>query len=50
MHVAVTGGGRIGRAVVNLAVSHGHRVVSINRVAPPAEPAANDAVQFVEPS
>jgi nucleoside-diphosphate-sugar epimerase len=49
MRIAVTGGsGRIGRAVVNLAVAQGHRVVSIDRVAPPAEQTASDAVEFVE--
>jgi nucleoside-diphosphate-sugar epimerase len=49
MRIAVTGGsGRIGRAVVELAVAQGHRVVSIDRVAPPVEQAANTAVEFVE--
>jgi nucleoside-diphosphate-sugar epimerase len=49
MRIAVTGGsGRIGRAIVSLAVAQDHRVVSIDRVAPPAEQAANDAVEFVE--
>ena len=36
MRIAVTGGsGRIGRAIVSLAVAQGHQVVSIDRVAPP---------------
>jgi nucleoside-diphosphate-sugar epimerase len=49
MRIAVTGGsGRIGRAVVELAVAQGHRVVRIDRVAPPVEQAANTAVEFVE--
>jgi nucleoside-diphosphate-sugar epimerase len=49
MRIAVTGGsGKIGRAVVDLAVAQGHFVVSIDRVAPPAEQAARDAVEFVE--
>jgi UDP-glucose 4-epimerase len=34
MHIAVTGGsGRVGRAVIELALSQGHSVVSIDRVA-----------------
>jgi UDP-glucose 4-epimerase len=38
MHIAVTGGsGRVGRAVVELALAEGHRVVSIDRTASPAE-------------
>jgi nucleoside-diphosphate-sugar epimerase len=49
MRIAVTGGsGRIGRAIVNLAIAEDHRVVSIDRVAPPAEPRANDGVEFIE--
>lgn len=49
MRIAVTGGsGRIGRAVVDLAIAQGHQVVSIDRVAPPAETAATDGVEFVE--
>ncbi len=49
MRLAVTGGsGRIGRTIVSLAIAQDHRVVSIDRVAPPAEQAANDAVEFVE--
>src|SRR3989442_15496785 len=47
MRIAVTGGaGRIGRAVVELALSQGHSVVSIDR-APPASgaPAANSFVE-----
>lgn len=45
LRLAVTGGsGRIGRAVVDLALAHGHQVVSIDRVRPP-----NDGVaRFVE--
>ena len=35
MRIAVTGGsGRIGRAVIELALAYGHRVVSIDRVSP----------------
>jgi nucleoside-diphosphate-sugar epimerase len=49
MRIAVTGGsGRIGAAVVNLAVAQGHQVVSIDRVAPPAEQARRQGVEFVE--
>jgi nucleoside-diphosphate-sugar epimerase len=49
MRIAVTGGsGLIGRAIVSLAVAQDHRVVSIDRAAPPADQAANDAVEFVE--
>lgn len=37
MRIAVTGGlGEVGRALVDLARARGHRVVSIDRVAPPA--------------
>jgi UDP-glucose 4-epimerase len=49
MRIAVTGGsGRIGRAIVDLAVAQGHQVVSIDRVAAPAEQATNGAVEFVQ--
>jgi nucleoside-diphosphate-sugar epimerase len=49
MRIAVTGGsGRIGRAVVGLAIAQGHAVVSLDRAAPPAEHAASDAVDCVE--
>ena len=44
MRIAVTGGaGRIGRAVIELALSEGHSVVSIDRVRP-----ASDSTSFVE--
>jgi UDP-glucose 4-epimerase len=49
MRLAVTGGsGRIGRAIVSLAVADGHQVVSIDRVAPPAEQATQRGVEFVQ--
>src|SRR5258705_392902 len=48
MRIAVTGGsGRIGAAVVSLAVAQGHQVVSIDRVTPSAEQAASSGVEFV---
>ncbi|SHG27343.1 UDP-glucose 4-epimerase [Kaistia soli DSM 19436] len=46
--IAVTGGsGRIGRAITDEAVRRGHRVISIDRVAPPAK-ADLTGVHFVE--
>jgi UDP-glucose 4-epimerase len=49
VRIAVTGGsGRIGRAVVELAVAQGHRVVSIDRVAPSSSDATTDAVDCIE--
>jgi len=49
VRIAVTGGsGLIGRAVVRLALAHGHHVVSIDRVAPSATEAASDALETVE--
>ena len=46
MHIAVTGGsGRIGRAILELALADGHSVVSIDRVAP-AEGTALPDVPF----
>src|SRR5512133_3868390 len=49
MRIAVTGGtGLIGRAVVNLAIARGHRVISIDRVGPADTQAPNDAIEFVE--
>jgi nucleoside-diphosphate-sugar epimerase len=48
MRIAVTGGsGRIGRAVVELALADGHSVMSIDRVEPPAELAQRSGVTFV---
>jgi UDP-glucose 4-epimerase len=48
MRIAVTGGsGQVGRAVVALALSRGHSVVSIDR-APPAGDAARPDVTFVQ--
>jgi UDP-glucose 4-epimerase len=48
MRIAVTGGsGRIGRAVVELALAHGHSVVSIDR-ALPVEGAVRTDVTFVQ--
>jgi UDP-glucose 4-epimerase len=48
MRIAVTGGsGRIGRAVVELALAQGHGVVSIDRALPVADAAATD-VTFVQ--
>jgi UDP-glucose 4-epimerase len=48
MRIAITGGsGRIGRAVVELALSHGHEVVSIDR-ALPRDDMAETAVTFVQ--
>ena len=48
MRIGVTGGsGRVGRAVVDLALSQGHQVVSIDRVAPPAEAAERAKVTYV---
>lgn len=43
MRIAITGGhGRVGRAVVELALAHGHSVVSIDRVAAPLDEATSD--------
>jgi UDP-glucose 4-epimerase len=48
MQIAVTGGsGRIGRAVIELALSQGHSVVSIDR-APPGQDAAWPGVTYIE--
>lgn len=48
MQIAITGGsGRVGRAVVELALSQGHSVVSIDRVAPP-EDAARPHVTHIQ--
>jgi UDP-glucose 4-epimerase len=48
MRIAITGGsGRIGRAVVGMALEQGHSVVSIDRV-PPAGEAARLDVAFVQ--
>jgi UDP-glucose 4-epimerase len=48
MRVGITGGsGRIGRAVMDMALSQGHSVVSIDRTRP-SEDAARAAVTFVE--
>ncbi len=48
MRIAITGGsGRIGRAVVELAMSQGHEVVSIDR-ALPSDDMAETAVTFVQ--
>jgi UDP-glucose 4-epimerase len=48
MHIAVTGGrGRVGRAVIELALAQGHSVVSIDRTLP-AEEAAVPGVTFVQ--
>ena len=47
MHIAITGGsGRIGRAVIDLALAQGHGVVSIDRLLPTGD--RSSAVQFVE--
>jgi len=49
MRIAVTGGsGRIGRAIVRLAVAEGHQAVSIDRVAAPGEQAESSAIEFVQ--
>jgi UDP-glucose 4-epimerase len=48
MQIAITGGsGRIGRAVIELALSHGHSVVSVDR-APPAHGAVQPGVTHVQ--
>ena len=48
MRIAVTGGrGRVGRAVIDLALSQGHDVVSIDRVAPMPETERSD-VQHIQ--
>src|SRR2546430_1429965 len=48
MQIAITGGsGRVGRAVIELALSRGHSVVSIDR-APPAQDAAPPGVTRVQ--
>lgn len=40
MHIAITGGsGRVGRAVMNLALAQGHQVTNIDRTIPAAESA-----------
>ena len=47
MQIAITGGsGRVGQAVVALAVAHGHTIVNIDR-APPAQPSA-PGVRFAQ--
>jgi nucleoside-diphosphate-sugar epimerase len=48
MQIAITGGsGRIGRAVIELALSHGHSVVSVDR-APPAHSALQPGVTYIQ--
>ncbi len=48
MKIAITGGtGRIGRAIIELALSQGHSVVNIDRV-PPPEGAAPPGVSFIQ--
>jgi UDP-glucose 4-epimerase len=48
LRIAVTGGrGRIGRAVVDMAVAQGHQVVSIDRVHPSPENASAGTVDHV---
>ena len=48
MRIAITGGsGRIGRAVVELALSQGHEVVSIDRALPPDD-MVETGVTFVQ--
>ena len=47
MKIAITGGsGRVGRAVVELAVTQGHNVVNIDRI-PPPEGADESGIQFI---
>ena len=47
MKIAITGGsGGIGRAVIQLALAHGHSVVNLDRVPPPPE-AAPPGVPFM---
>jgi nucleoside-diphosphate-sugar epimerase len=48
MQIAITGGsGRIGRAVIELALSHGHSVVSVDR-APPEHGALQPGVTYIQ--
>jgi nucleoside-diphosphate-sugar epimerase len=48
MQIAITGGsGRVGRAVIKLALSHGHSVVSIDR-APPAQDVVQSGVTYTQ--
>ncbi len=50
MRIAITGGsGRVGRAVIELALAQGHSVVSIDRVQP-AEGSLADNVTFIQAS
>jgi UDP-glucose 4-epimerase len=48
MRIAITGGsGRVGRAVIELALSQGHSVVSIDRT-PPAHDTPQPSVSFIQ--
>ena len=48
MKIAITGGtGRVGRAVVELAVAQGHNVVNIDRM-PPPQGADEPGIQFIQ--
>jgi UDP-glucose 4-epimerase len=48
MRIAITGGsGRVGRAVIGLALSQGHSVVSVDRT-PPAQDTAQPNITFIQ--